>query len=69
MPQFRSTYPYRRYFPTLGIIVDPDEVIEQPENPDPNYFEEVGSSPTPPVVSTPAAPPVVSDPPTPEETI
>lgn len=41
MPKYRMTYPYARLFPTLGLVVEPDEVIEQDENPDGNFFDEV----------------------------
>jgi hypothetical protein len=41
VPKFRHTYPYSRTFIDLGFSVEPGEVVERDENPDPNFFEEV----------------------------
>ncbi len=44
-PQFRMTYPYARFFPDRGEVIEPDQIIEADENPDGNFFEVV-SAPT-----------------------
>ena len=38
-PQFRMTYPYARFFPDRGEVIEPDQIIEADENPDGNFFE------------------------------
>ena len=67
MGQYRSTYPYPRIFPDLGLIVEPDQIIERDENPDANFFEEVTGA-KPAAAAAPPAPPEAA-PTTTEETI
>lgn len=43
MTQYRFTWPYAMDYPFIGLRVQPDEVIERDENPDPNRFEEVSA--------------------------
>jgi hypothetical protein len=43
MPTFEMTYPYGRYFPSLGVTLAPGETITADENPDGNFFADVNA--------------------------
>ena len=51
MPSFRYVGDDGRVFPHVSLEVEPGDVVERDENPNPRYFEPV-TAPKPPTVPT-----------------
>ena len=67
MPRYRFTYPYPRNYPGIGLSVEPGDILDRDDNPDPHHFEELEDEAAKPKPA--AKKPTTTDPTDPSEEI